>query len=197
MIDMGRDESTPFGHLHGSWKGSGQGLSSKPQVPRLRMEDTEWDPTWICERNTKVFENLPERNLARHHGGWGSLAEEGALADAAQDSRSPSTDENGDEAASATHFPHPATSIPPPSIDFDFRVSIRFDDELVRAAAVGSSNPVELTRAIGGSWSGSFGSGVVVAGGYYLDKAVPNTGGTQRMNGAFRLQRGDDDSAVQ
>lgn len=60
------------GHAHGSFEGSGPGLPTRSRPNGLRAEDLEWDPTWVCERIVMGPESLPEKNLARQHGGWGS-----------------------------------------------------------------------------------------------------------------------------
>ncbi|TDZ74794.1 hypothetical protein CTRI78_v000372 [Colletotrichum trifolii] len=57
------------GHRHGVWKGS-RGLANAARTPRVRAEDSHWDPAWICEQSAKHFERLPARNLARQHSGW-------------------------------------------------------------------------------------------------------------------------------
>lgn len=62
----------------------------------------------------------------------------------------------------ARHLPHPATSVPPPAIAFDFRAVVRFDAKTIKVAVGDAPKPLELTRVAGGSWSGSFGSGTVV-----------------------------------
>ncbi|KAF6826406.1 UPF0311 protein [Colletotrichum plurivorum] len=184
---MGQEEGPAPGHVHGSFAGSGPGLPPPSRPNGIKAEDLEWDPTWVCERIVMGPENLPEKNLARQHGGWGSESSSGSD----KGKSSPGLAEI-DASPAARHF---GTSVPPPVIDFDFRAAIRFGAKTIKAAVGGAPEPLELMRVAGGSWSGSFGSGTVVAGGYYLDKTETGPQATRKVHGAFRLQMGDGDTA--
>lgn len=60
---------------------------------------------------------------------------------------------------SLEHFPNPGLMFPMPSLEFDFRISVKLNPELSRA-----ENRVhkEIITVASGSWSGSFGNGRVL-----------------------------------
>ncbi|TDZ20050.1 hypothetical protein Cob_v006862 [Colletotrichum orbiculare MAFF 240422] len=178
------------GHRHGVWKGS-RGLANAARTPRVRAEDSRWDPAWICEQSSKHFERLPARNLARQHSGW----KVDDLEDEVDDSRH--ADTHVENATPATHFPYPTMSLPPPCMEFDFRMAVRSDGRTTPTTLPGGSRPVELSRVIGGSWSGSFGQGQVIAGGYYLERVTAEDEKIYRVNGLFKLRTSADQNAAE
>lgn len=68
---------------------------------------------------------------------------------------------------SLEHFPNPGLMFPMPSLEFDFRISVKLNPELSRA-----ENRVhkEIITVASGSWSGSFGNGRVLVSRKYLIK---------------------------
>lgn len=74
MSDINREDGRPSSYSHGFFKGA-QGPSGPTATPKLKPEDLAWDPAWIPDRPGRGFYRIPERNLARHHGGWGDSEE--------------------------------------------------------------------------------------------------------------------------
>lgn len=94
-------------------------------------------------------------------------------------------------ASTTGNFPHPTMSIPPPSVEFGFRVAVQLASVSIHTAVPDNAKEVELFRVSSGSWSGSFGSGFVVAGGYYIDEASNAKPGTSKVGGLLKLWTND------
>ncbi|EQB47078.1 hypothetical protein CGLO_13821 [Colletotrichum gloeosporioides Cg-14] len=195
MSDISREEGRQSNYSHGVWKGS-QGPSGPTATPKLKPEDLAWDPAWdpawIPDHPGRGFNRIPERNLARHHGGWGDSEEKRLKTEEApsqeRQERAPefavnhkgdSEVDKNDAAKPSIDFPHPTMSIPPPSVEFGFRVAVQLANVSVHTAVPDNAKEVELFRVSSGSWSGSFGSGFVVAGGYYIDEAPNGAPGSE------------------
>lgn len=58
-----------------------------------------------------------------------------------------------------SHYPHPSLSLPHPSLSLDFRMSVTLNRISVGPTPLGHRNWISFT---GGSWSGSWGSGIVL-----------------------------------
>ncbi|KAK1656440.1 hypothetical protein BDP81DRAFT_487977, partial [Colletotrichum phormii] len=97
--------------------------------------------------------------------------------------------------ASSTHFPYPTISIPPPLAEFDFRVAVRFDAQETKTTAEGVEE-AELAEGVRGSWSGSLGSGAVIAGGHDLDMTTLKDKSLHEIVTAFKLRTSDGEPAV-
>ncbi|KAF4872122.1 Oxidoreductase BOA1 [Colletotrichum siamense] len=175
-----------------------QGPSGPTATPKLKPEDLAWDPAWIPDRPGRGFYRIPDRNLARHHGGWGDSEEKRLKTEEAPaQERAPGFAEGNSEVAEndaakpSIAFPHPTMSIPPPSVEFGFRVAIQLANVSVHTAVPDNAKEVELFRVSSGSWSGSFGSGFVVAGGYYIDEASNGAPGVSKVGGLLKLWTND------
>ncbi|KAH0431056.1 hypothetical protein CcaCcLH18_07361 [Colletotrichum camelliae] len=201
MSDIGHEEGQPSSYSHGFWKG-GQGPSGPTAAPKLNPEDLAWDPAWIPDRSGRSFYQIPERNLARHHGGWGDSEEKRLKTEEApaqertpvyvvNDKRDSEVAEK-DAASTSRDFPHPTMSIPPPSVEFGFRVAVQLASVSIHTAVPDNAKEVELFRVSGGSWSGAFGSGIVVAGGCYVDEASNEKPGTSKVGGLLKLWTDDE-----
>lgn len=93
---------------------------------------------------------------------------------------------------SLNHFPCPGLAFPMPALDFDFRIAVRLNQEPVH---VDSGNTKEITTVAAGVWSGSFGHGRVIAGGYDLGQAR-GFRPMRLVEGAFVIQTSDEQPAV-
>ncbi|KAL3298262.1 Outer membrane protein beta-barrel [Colletotrichum asianum] len=197
MSDINREDGRPSSYSHGFFKGA-QGPSGPTTTPKLKPEDLAWDPAWIPDRPGRGFYRIPERNLARHHGGWGDSGEKRVKTEEAPaQERAPGFAEGNSEVAEndaakpSIDFPHPTMSIPPPSVEFGFRVAVQLANVSVHTAVPDNAKEVELFRVSSGSWSGSFGSGFVVAGGYYIDEASNGAPGVSKVGGLLKLWTND------
>ncbi|KAM0201297.1 hypothetical protein ACHAPI_002172 [Fusarium lateritium] len=79
-----------------------------------------------------------------------------------------------------------------PALDFDFRIAVRLNQEAVH---VDSGNTKEITTVAAGVWSGSFGHGRVIAGGYDLGQAR-GFRPMRLVEGAFVIQTSDEQPAL-
>ncbi|KZL83625.1 hypothetical protein CI238_05979 [Colletotrichum incanum] len=175
MTETEDQQLAPIGHTYGFWR-----------LPGSLPGNSDWDAPWICESQVR-FARLPERNLARQHGGWGHGIEE------INDEHEPKSPRvNAEETGFTNHFPHPAMSLPTPILEFDFRVAVRFTPEIIM---VRNEKTIELAREVCGSWSGSLGSGSVVSGGHDLDRTKLDTRTTHKIITAFKLQTSEEDPA--
>ncbi|KAF5545058.1 hypothetical protein FPHYL_10817, partial [Fusarium phyllophilum] len=93
---------------------------------------------------------------------------------------------------SLNHFPCPGLAFPMPALDFDFRIAVRLNQEAVH---VDSGNTKEITTVAAGVWSGSFGHGRVIAGGYDLGQAR-GFRPMRLVEGAFVVQTSDEQPAL-
>ncbi|KAF4974972.1 hypothetical protein FZEAL_8183 [Fusarium zealandicum] len=93
---------------------------------------------------------------------------------------------------SLNHFPCPGLAFPMPALDFDFRIAVRLNHEPVH---VDSGSTKEITTVAAGVWSGSFGHGRVIAGGYDLGQAR-GFRPMRLVEGAFVVQTSDEQPAV-
>ncbi|KAI8266106.1 hypothetical protein K4K56_004950 [Colletotrichum sp. SAR 10_98] len=82
-------------------------------------------------------------------------------------------------------------------MEFGFRIAVRFDICAAEDAVGGDAKVVESAEATGGTWSGSFGSGVVVAGGFSIDKTSSPAQGVHKVKGSFKLRADDEDSPAE
>ena len=80
-----------------------------------------------------------------------------------------------------------------PSLDFDFRLAVKLKPEPSRLE--GAKSQKEITAISTGHWSGSFGNGAVLAGGYDLGQAR-GFRPIRIVEGAFVMQTSDDPPAV-
>jgi hypothetical protein len=61
-----------------------------------------------------------------------------------------------------SHYPHPSLSLPHPTLSLDFRMSVTLNPRIsVGPTPLGHRNWISFT---GGTWSGSWGSGIVLVG---------------------------------
>ncbi|KAG6008441.1 hypothetical protein E4U21_004463 [Claviceps maximensis] len=90
------------------------------------------------------------------------------------------------------HFPRPAVSFPIPALEFDFRVAVVLNPEPSR---VENKIKKEITTVAAGQWSGSFGNGRVLAGGYDLGQAR-GFRPIRVVEGAFVMQTTDQPPAI-
>ncbi|KAG5930542.1 hypothetical protein E4U53_002216 [Claviceps sorghi] len=90
------------------------------------------------------------------------------------------------------HFPRPALSVPIPALEFDFRITVALNPEPSRLENKISK---EITTVAAGRWSGSFGNGRVLAGGYDLGQAR-GFRPIRIVEGAFVMQTTDQPPAV-
>ncbi|KAK7408201.1 hypothetical protein QQX98_009668 [Neonectria punicea] len=93
---------------------------------------------------------------------------------------------------SLNHFPCPGLAFPMPALDFDFRLAVRLNPEPAR---VDTGSTKEITTVAAGVWSGSFGHGRVMAGGYDLGQAR-GFRPMRLVEGAFVVQTSDEIPAV-
>ncbi|KPM33873.1 hypothetical protein AK830_g12699 [Neonectria ditissima] len=93
---------------------------------------------------------------------------------------------------SLNHFPCPGLAFPMPALDFDFRLAVRLNPEPAR---VDTGSTKEITTVAAGVWSGSFGHGRVMAGGYDLGQAR-GFRPMRLVEGAFAVQTSDEIPAV-
>ncbi|KAH8721928.1 hypothetical protein BGZ61DRAFT_492369 [Ilyonectria robusta] len=93
---------------------------------------------------------------------------------------------------SLNHFPCPGLAFPMPALDFDFRLAVRLNQEPAR---VDTGATKEITTVAAGVWSGSFGHGRVMAGGYDLGQAR-GFRPMRLVEGAFVVQTSDEIPAV-
>ncbi|KAF5022012.1 hypothetical protein F66182_5935 [Fusarium sp. NRRL 66182] len=93
---------------------------------------------------------------------------------------------------SLNHFPCPGLAFPMPALDFDFRIAVRLNQDAVH---VDSGNTKEITTVAAGVWSGSFGHGRVIAGGYDLGQAR-GFRPMRLVEGAFVVQTSDEQPAL-
>ncbi|KAM3430751.1 hypothetical protein NHJ13734_007614, partial [Beauveria thailandica] len=93
---------------------------------------------------------------------------------------------------SLDHFPSPDLLFPIPALEFDFRIAVALNPELSR-----SENRVhkEIITVTSGKWSGTFGNGRVLAGGYDLGQAR-GFRPIRIVEGAFVLQTDEAAPAV-
>ncbi|UNI13732.1 hypothetical protein JDV02_000448 [Purpureocillium takamizusanense] len=90
------------------------------------------------------------------------------------------------------HFPSPSITFPMPTLEFDFRIAVGLNPE---PSLVENRVKKEITTISRGSWSGSFGNGRVMAGGYDLGQAR-GFRPIRIVEGAFVLQTTDEPPAV-
>ncbi|KAH7316654.1 hypothetical protein B0I35DRAFT_260327 [Stachybotrys elegans] len=90
------------------------------------------------------------------------------------------------------HFPSPSLNFPMPTLEFDFRIAVKLKPE--PSLVEGKANK-EITTISAGRWSGSFGTGNVVAGGYDLGQAR-GFRPIRIVEGAFVMQTMDQPPAV-
>lgn len=93
---------------------------------------------------------------------------------------------------SLNHFPCPGLAFPMPALDFDFRIAVRLNPDPAR---VDTGSTKEITTVAAGVWSGSFGHGRVMAGGYDLGQAR-GFRPMRLVEGAFVVQTSDEVPAV-
>ncbi|EQL02467.1 Outer membrane protein, beta-barrel [Ophiocordyceps sinensis CO18] len=90
------------------------------------------------------------------------------------------------------HFPSPDVNFPMPALEFDFRVAVTLNPEPSR---VENRVKKEITTVSAGRWSGSFGNGRVMAGGYDLGQAR-GFRPIRIVEGAFVMQTTDEPPAI-
>lgn len=93
---------------------------------------------------------------------------------------------------SLEHFPNPGLMFPMPALEFDFRIAVTLNPELSRSE---TRVHKEIITVASGSWSGSFGNGRVLAGGYDLGQARGYRP-IRIVEGAFVLQTSDQVPAI-
>lgn len=118
---------------------------------------------------------------------------------------------------SLNHFPSPELLFPQPALEFDFRIAVKLRPEPSRidprpdprraasqtSASHNTGAPTgaapqqqrEITAVSSGSWSGSFGHGKVLAGGYDLGQAR-GFRPIRIVEGVFVMQTTDDTPAI-
>jgi len=108
----------------------------------------------------------------------------------------PSSSRSSDDATSVDesskralpHFPCPSTVFPTPTLEFDFRVAVTLKPE---PSQVHGRAHKEITAVQSGTWSGSFGHGKIMAGGYDLGQAR-GFRPIRIVEGAFIMQTTDE-----
>ncbi|KAI9641837.1 hypothetical protein NHQ30_009699 [Ciborinia camelliae] len=91
----------------------------------------------------------------------------------------------------ASAYPHPDLSLPHPSLNLDFRMSVSLNPRIsVGPTPFGHRNWISFT---GGMWSGSWGSGIVLPGGQDSQLIIPD--GSARLETNYLLQTHDDPPA--
>ncbi|CAG9940498.1 unnamed protein product [Clonostachys rosea] len=93
---------------------------------------------------------------------------------------------------SLDHFPNPAFAFPTPTLEFDFRLAVTLRPE---PAHVPGRAHKEITAISSGTWSGSFGHGQVMTGGYDLGQAR-GFRPIRIVEGAFIMRTTDEPPAV-
>ncbi|KAM3075411.1 hypothetical protein ACMFMG_007152 [Clarireedia jacksonii] len=89
--------------------------------------------------------------------------------------------------AGASNYPHPELSLPHPTLNLDFRMSVLLNPRIsVGATPFGQRNWISFT---GGTWSGSWGSGTVLPGGQ--DNQLVIADGSSRLETTYLLQTHD------
>ncbi|KID73490.1 Outer membrane protein, beta-barrel, partial [Metarhizium brunneum ARSEF 3297] len=92
----------------------------------------------------------------------------------------------------SSNISRPAISFPMPALEFDFRIAVALNPEPSR---VENKVKKEITTVAAGQWSGSFGNGRVLAGGYDLGQAR-GFRPIRIVEGAFVMQTTDQPPAV-
>ncbi|GAB0135920.1 hypothetical protein EsDP_00004241 [Epichloe bromicola] len=92
----------------------------------------------------------------------------------------------------SSNITRPAISFPMPSLEFDFRIVVALNPEPSR---VEKKVRKEITTVAAGQWSGSFGNGRVLAGGYDLGQAR-GFRPIRIVEGAFVMQTTDQPPAI-
>ncbi|RDW79915.1 hypothetical protein BP6252_04553 [Coleophoma cylindrospora] len=96
-----------------------------------------------------------------------------------------------DGLSSATALPHPTLSLPAPGLTLDFRMSVTLNPRVsLGSVPFGHRNWISFT---GGSWSGSWGSGIVMPGGQDSQIIIPD--GSAYLDTNYLLQTHDDPPA--
>ncbi|KJZ72524.1 hypothetical protein HIM_08048 [Hirsutella minnesotensis 3608] len=90
------------------------------------------------------------------------------------------------------HFPSPQVSFPMPALEFDFRIAVSLNPE---PTCVENRVKKEITTVAAGKWSGSFGNGRIMAGGYDLGQAR-GFRPIRIVEGAFVMQTTDEPPAI-
>jgi len=91
----------------------------------------------------------------------------------------------------ASTYPHPNLSLPHPSLSLDFRMSVALQPRVsVGPTPFGHRNWISFT---GGTWSGSWASGIVMPGGQDSQIIIPN--GAARLETNYLLQTHDNPPA--
>jgi len=86
-----------------------------------------------------------------------------------------------------SHYPHPSLSLPHPSLSHDFRMSVTLNPRIsVGPTPLGHRNWISFT---GGTWSGSWGSGIVLPGGQ--DSQLIIADGSAKLETNYILQTHD------
>ncbi|KAE8442341.1 hypothetical protein EG329_003474 [Mollisiaceae sp. DMI_Dod_QoI] len=87
----------------------------------------------------------------------------------------------------SSSYPHPSQSLPHPSLYLDFRMSVTLNPKIsVGPTPLGHRNWISFT---GGTWSGSWGSGIVLPGGQ--DNQIITADGSVRLETNYILQTYD------
>ncbi|KAK2593943.1 hypothetical protein QQS21_008350 [Conoideocrella luteorostrata] len=92
----------------------------------------------------------------------------------------------------SSNISRPAISFPMPALEFDFRIAVALNPEPSR---VENKVKKEITTVAAGQWSGSFGNGRVLAGGYDLGQAR-GFRPIRIVEGAFVMQTTDQPPAI-
>ncbi|CAG8954308.1 hypothetical protein HYFRA_00005929 [Hymenoscyphus fraxineus] len=88
-------------------------------------------------------------------------------------------------------YPHPDLTLPRPSLELDFRMAVGLNPRIsVGPTPFGQRNWISFT---GGSWSGSWGSGIVLPGGQ--DSQLIIASGAARLDTNYLLQTYDNPPA--
>jgi len=186
---------------HSPWD-SGQPSSSSASAPaQPRPMDTNWsvDGPNIMRGNFGHEAVGVSENDSGMFVGWGCLEAASALARTGQVSSFGYLDDEitlrpRDPDAltpSAASYPHPNLSVPHPSLRLDFRMSVTLNPRIsVGLTPSGHRNWISFT---GGSWSGSWGSGIVLPGGQ--DSQIITSDGSARLETNYLLQTHDEPPA--
>lgn len=96
-----------------------------------------------------------------------------------------------DHSAPVSSYPHPTLSLPHPSLSLDFRMSVALNPKIsVGPTPFGHRNWISFA---GGTWSGSWGTGIVLPGGQDSQLIIPD--GSARLETNYLLQTYDEPPA--
>ncbi|RDL40999.1 Uncharacterized protein BP5553_00978 [Venustampulla echinocandica] len=183
---IGRQENEPSGQpkpVDTNW------TVSRPDVTRgnLTMETAPGDPRmavgWRADSRSapRQLEEMPWMSTTQQQPFlWSGEPIEKSAEATTESSSTP-----------ASTYPHPDLSLPHPSLRLDFRMSVTLNPRIsVGPTPLGHRNWISFT---GGTWFGSWGSGIVLPGGQDSQIIIPN--GSSCVETTYLLQTHDNPPA--